>query len=134
MILPAKTERLILNLSLYKWRNRLFLVFAPSVSEKEYREQLRSFQDLESALQERNLLIGEFLEGESGKLGGDPVSTEEENGLRHTFGIPDGRFTVVLVGKDGGEKFRSHEPVSPQDIFDRIDEMPMRRRETNREG
>lgn len=134
MILPAKTERLILNLSLYKWRNRLFLVFAPSVSEKEYREQLRSFQDLESALQERNLLIGEFFEGESGKLGGDPVSTEEENGLRHTFGIPDGYFTVVLVGKDGGEKFRSHEPVSPQGIFDRIDEMPMRRRETNREG
>ena len=110
------------------------MVFAPSVSEKEYREQLRQFQDLEPALEDRNLLIGEFSEGEPGKLGGDPVSPEEVAGLREAFGIPDGRFTVVLVGKDGGEKFRSHGPVSPQDIFDQIDAMPMRRREMRREG
>lgn len=120
---------MILNLSLYKWRNRLLLVFAPSAFEDEYREQLRQFQDLESALQNRDLLIGEFFEGEPRQFGQDPVSSEEESGLRHAFGVPDGRFTVVLVGKDGGEKFRSHEPVTPQDIFDRIDAMPMRRRE-----
>ena len=35
----------------------------------------------------------------------------------------------MLVGKDGGEKFRSTEPVRPQDLFDRIDAMPLRRRE-----
>ena len=85
-------------------------------------------------MQDRNLLLGEFFEGETGKLGGDPVSPEEVARLRETFDILDGRFTVVLIGKDGGEKFRSCEPVAPQNIFDRIDAMPMRRREMGREG
>ena len=48
---------------------------------------------------------------------------------RKRFGIGGETFAVVLVGKDGGEKFRSTEPVEPEDLFDRIDAMPMRRRE-----
>jgi hypothetical protein len=35
----------------------------------------------------------------------------------------------VLVGKDGGEKFRSTEPVLAEKLFDLIVAMPMRRRE-----
>lgn len=39
------------------------------------------------------------------------------------------QFTVVLVGKDGGEKFRSTKPVSTQQLFAIIDQMPMRKQE-----
>lgn len=38
-------------------------------------------------------------------------------------------FAVVLIGRDGGEKFRAGEPVSAAELFARVDEMPMRRRE-----
>jgi hypothetical protein len=35
----------------------------------------------------------------------------------------------LLIGKDGGVKLRSSEPVSVKDIFGLIDSMPMRRQE-----
>lgn len=38
-------------------------------------------------------------------------------------------FMVVLVGKDGGEKFRSTKPVSTDQLFGIIDQMPMRKQE-----
>lgn len=38
-------------------------------------------------------------------------------------------FVAILVGKDGGEKYRSADPIAPQTLFDLIDAMPMRRRE-----
>ena len=41
---------------------------------------------------------------------------------------------ILLVGKDGGVKLRSEEPVSIQRIFDLIDSMPMRRREMREKG
>lgn len=39
------------------------------------------------------------------------------------------QFMVVLVGKDGGEKFRSREPVKSAQLFAVIDQMPMRKQE-----
>ena len=45
-----------------------------------------------------------------------------------------GAFAAVLVGKDGGEKFRSEGPVSPEVLFEIIDAMPMRRREMRDPG
>lgn len=41
-------------------------------------------------------------------------------------------FVLVLVGKDGGEKYRSSRPVLPSAIFDIIDAMPMRQAEMYR--
>ena len=43
-------------------------------------------------------------------------------------------FTVVLIGKDGGEKFRDHQPISVQHLFGLIDAMPMRRAEIKKKG
>jgi hypothetical protein len=38
------------------------------------------------------------------------------------------------VGRDGGEKLRSAEPVAPEELFDLVDAMPMRRREMRGKG
>jgi len=38
-------------------------------------------------------------------------------------------FTVILIGKDKGEKLRSHQPVTTKKLFDLIDTMPMRKEE-----
>ncbi len=38
-------------------------------------------------------------------------------------------FAVVLIGRDGGEKLRSTSPIPAAELFGKIDEMPMRRRE-----
>lgn len=44
------------------------------------------------------------------------------------------KFTVVLMGKDGTEKYRSEEPVSTKTLFGLIDQMPMRQSELKRKG
>jgi hypothetical protein len=50
-------------------------------------------------------------------------------GLRTQFHIEGQEFTVVLLGKDGGEKFRSHTPVTIEKLDALIDAMPMRQQE-----
>jgi hypothetical protein len=44
------------------------------------------------------------------------------------------KFTVVLLGKDGTEKYRSEEPVPTKALFILIDQMPMRQSEQKRKG
>jgi hypothetical protein len=44
------------------------------------------------------------------------------------------KFTVVLVGKDGTEKYRSEKPVPAKVLFALIDQMPMRQSELKRKG
>lgn len=99
---------------------RQFLIFTPSESEK-YKEQRTVLESQEPGFEDRDLLTIVFLEN------------EEATEARNRYGVKPGSFVVVLVGRDGGEKFRSEEPVSAQELFDRIDAMPMRRREM-REG
>lgn len=41
-------------------------------------------------------------------------------------------FTVILVGKDGGDKLKSSTPVSLTKLYDTIDAMPMRQSEMKR--
>jgi hypothetical protein len=41
-------------------------------------------------------------------------------------------FTVILVGKDGGDKLKSHNVVSLTKLYDTIDAMPMRQSEMKR--
>lgn len=38
-------------------------------------------------------------------------------------------FQLILIGKDGGEKFHSDEPVTLQQLYGLIDAMPMRKAE-----
>lgn len=38
-------------------------------------------------------------------------------------------FSVVLIGKDGGEKLRRATPLEPAELFALVDAMPMRRAE-----
>lgn len=42
---------------------------------------------------------------------------------------PSGPFTIVLVGKDGGEKYRSQQVTTAAVLFALIDAMPMRQAE-----
>ncbi len=45
---------------------------------------------------------------------------------------PSGVFTFILIGKDGGEKYRSRDPVTLKTLYAIIDAMPMRQDEMRR--
>jgi hypothetical protein len=56
-----------------------------------------------------------------------------EKALYQKFGVAAAEpFLILLVGKDGGEKYRSKELTNAQQLFGLVDAMPMRRAEMRR--
>ena len=54
----------------------------------------------------------------------------KDKGITHQkFKITKNQFALVLIGKDGGEKYRSFSVVTNQDLYSIIDAMPMRKYE-----
>lgn len=80
--------------------------------------QVAIFSHFKSEMLERDIVIEQFCQ-------------DKENKNKFTsWNVPsDSIFTLVLIGRDGGEKFRSYKLVSAKDIFDMVDVMPMRRQE-----
>ena len=100
------------DLDTYHWQARPIIIFADD-GDPRLEQQLDLLRDARRHLQEReNVVI---------------VDTEDSSPLRTRF-RPSG-FTVILVGKDGGEKLRKTRIVAPQELNALIDTMPMRRRE-----
>lgn len=110
--------------------SRPLLIFCPQQTDDMPGETLLArqrelFQGRKHELTERDVVLL-FIPAVGG-----PVSGSESTwaGLRHKFKVDDHGFTVVLLGKDGGEKFRSHEPVTIEKLDALIDAMPMRQQE-----
>jgi hypothetical protein len=102
----------------HKWRHRLLIVFAPDEADARLVEQRKLLEEDETGFGERDLV---------------PIySLEENDEAREDFGVAEGSFAAILVGKDGTEKARFMEPIEPGELFRRIDGMPMRRREMER--
>lgn len=52
------------------------------------------------------------------------------SGLYKRYDVPvNEAMTIVLIGRDGGEKYRSNTLTTPLHFFTLIDGMPMRRAE-----
>ena len=87
----------------YRWKQRVLLLSAPAADDPLYQEQVAHLDADLARLHERDLVI-------LSEFGPDP-------------------FTLVLIGKDGGEKLRSTDPVTTDFLLALIDAMPMRRLE-----
>ena len=110
-------------LAMYRWKARLLVVVAPSEGDRRAAEQRRIFQKVRQASRDRDLILVE-------RTG----STPDAVSLRRRFGAAAGDFRAVLVGKDGGDKIASSEPIDAQRLFAEIDTMPMRRDEQRQRG
>ncbi|MGA9444704.1 MAG: DUF4174 domain-containing protein [Methyloceanibacter sp.] len=103
------------TLDQYRWTNRPVLLFAPSERDEAYLLQMKILDADKSGLAERDILVL------------SDISALGKGKLRETLQI-DG-FEIILIGKDGGVKFRSKTPISVEELFSLIDAMPMRRQE-----
>ena len=108
-------------------QHRVLLVFANgdnALAEK----QLTVAADHADGFKERDLL----LVGLSGNRPGVPtamLSAADDAAARRHFHVDAGQFTVILIGKDGGEKLRSHQAIAWNKLESTIDAMPMRQDE-----
>jgi hypothetical protein len=118
-----------MDLKAYQWQNRLILLFAPSETHHEYRALNDQIQARKSEIDDRDILVFRMLE--SGGVGPseDRSKTHVGKSLRERFSIRPGKLTVVLIGKDGGEKLRQEDRFDLEEILELIDTMPMRQRE-----
>jgi hypothetical protein len=118
------------SLNRLRWTHRPLLLFAPGPEDRSYRDQTSAFGGLEAELEERDMLvIHVFSDYGEVTAQGEKLTEEDTTALRTRYEVTAGAFALRLVGKDGGVKLRSKEPVAPWRLFSLIDSMPMRRRE-----
>lgn len=120
------------DLSRFQNMNRILLIFAPKVSDPDWRRQAGLLAKSNAPFRERDLLRFDIFElgesrGPDGKLAPHAATR-----LRERYRVKAGRFRVLLIGKDGHVAFGDSVPISLQDVTGRIDQMPMRREEMRR--
>ena len=117
------------NLSSQKWKNRVLLVFAPSVDNHIYQQQMQLLQKHNRDFADRDLVLVQVLATDESYANRQPIDESSAAKLRESFGVDKGNFRVILVGKDGGVKRSDATPVQATAIFEEIDAMPMRQQE-----
>ncbi len=94
---------------------RLLYLYTDNASNPQLLQQQQWLAADKAGLRERDLQVKVLLKSQSPKA---LVS----KGLKESF-------TLILLGKDGGEKLRSHQPVTLKKLYGLIDAMPMRKAE-----
>lgn len=111
------------SLDTYAWHKRVLIVFADNATSPPLVKQRELADHAIQGFTERDLIpvqvIGQSVEGAS----------DSADALRKRYGVPANAFRVLLIGKDGGVKIDSSEPVEAQRLFTTIDAMPMRKQE-----
>jgi hypothetical protein len=112
----------------HRWKDRLLIIYTTTYSVAEVQKQLDLLQAERDQLKERNVKVYVISEA---SIWYD--FSEQSEPLQDAKPI-DKPFEIVLVGLDGGEKFRSGEVQQVRTFIDRIDSMPMRREELRRKN
>jgi hypothetical protein len=121
--------------------NRVLLVFAPSDADSRFQQQLTLLHGHAAEMKDRDLVLVANLVHAGVPTGADTMRNlpapyifdQEQLVSRHRFHIEQGEFTIVLLGRDGGEKLRSHAPIAMQKLDETIDAMPGRQEEMKKQ-
>jgi len=117
------------ELSDYRWESRPLLVFAPTGNDPRLVETLKRIDAARCDFVSRDMVLGQVVADGNSTLDGQAIDADQARRLAHQFAIGDDAFSVVLIGKDGGEKFRVDEAPDLRTIYAVVDGMPMRSRE-----
>ncbi len=97
---------------------RQVLLFYKNDGEVLLKKQLAEFEKNDAGMKDRDIKVMSF----------KPSSENNDQFKKWKIKETDS-FTFILIGRDGGEKYRSGNFVLHQDLFGKIDAMPMRRSE-----
>ena len=116
------------TLAVMRDRARPLLIFAPNAEDSQLKLQLSLLQEHASDIKERDLVpVALTYSGESATE--THFAKAEADAARRRLHVSPGKFAVILLGKDGGEKLRSSQPLDMQKLITTIDAMPMRQDE-----
>jgi hypothetical protein len=124
----AQSPTGIVTLSELRNIARPLLIFAPSPDDPQLQIQLRRLHDNAPALSARNIVVIAIPYNSPSPTSAQLTDTAAQS-ARRRFNIAPTDFSVILIGKDGGEKLRATEPLTLDKLRDTIDAMPMRQQE-----
>jgi len=125
----AGKDVLSMDLNQFQWKNRLLFIFAPRDDDSSYRALHSEISTQRGEVSERDLVVFSIFEIGPSFMETTRIASGVAKAIRNKFAAPLGRFSCILVGKDGGVKLRQEAPIKLMDIFALIDAMPMRREE-----
>lgn len=114
------------------WENRVLLLFAPDQTDESFQSQYLAFREREAQMLDRDLLLYQVFTKHGIQPDGQAIEERTLKALREKWDVQHTAFLVVLIGKDGGTKYKSVKKIDPSVIFDLIDSMPMRQAEMRR--
>ena len=118
---PALPPGLAATLRAARWQHRLLLIGAPTAADADFQTQKKWLTAAAAGLAERAMQVRE--------ISYDQLPAADRQTWTRQLGQPLTRFSVVLIGKDGGVKRASPRPRPTADFFHTVDKMPMRRQE-----
>jgi hypothetical protein len=83
-----------------------------------YEEQRTYLHDESGALDERRLVVFGLFEDGPSFAGDRPISHEESERARASFGVGEGAFALHLIGLDGTRILRSDEPLPADELIE----------------
>ncbi len=117
------------ELSDYRWERRPLLVFAPTDTDPRLVETRNRIEASRCEFASRDMVLGVVVTDGNSTLDGRALDAEESQRLVEQYVIGPDAFSVLLIGKDGGEKLRVNDVPDLSAIYALIDGMPMRSRE-----
>lgn len=117
------------DLSSHQWEDRLVLILTDDTSSTIYQEQTEELYSDLNGLKDRKLVIYTVLPNQFKRDDREKDGWIQSDDLYSEYKKSDESFEILLIGLDGGVKLRQSEFLLNEDLFGRIDRMPMRRNE-----
>ncbi len=131
VLLTAGLSASAQDIASHQWKDRVLIILTTVDSDESFQKQLQILQQEKSGLEERKLKV--YL---TTPLAYKKLSSIDENWitggtLYNTHKSKESTLELILIGLDGGVKYRTYKLTPALEIFTVIDGMPMPRSEIN---
>jgi hypothetical protein len=134
LVALAQAEAAPFSLDQFRWEYRVLIVSAPGIDNENLRTQLDETAATPGEFADRDMLLVVLVDDGISTAGGRELTNAEISRARDALRIRPGRFGLRLIGKDGTVKLSRDSATPMSEIYALIDTMPMRRRESARDG
>jgi len=115
----------------WRCKNRLLLLCVPGEGDARTESFRHAAKRHEREIVERDLQVFVLVNEGTSTLGDSILDQRTARELRRCLEATASDTVLILVGKDGGVKYRGGATTELRQILDLIDTMPMRQREVN---
>jgi hypothetical protein len=118
-----------MDLKQFQWKHRLLLIFAMDENDPPFKKLQDEIIAQKAEVEDRDLLVFEIVRRGLSRMNTTSLDPVTVDSIRKYYSVPQSTFKVILVGKDGGVKLTQYGMANLEEIFERIDAMPMRKNE-----